>query len=232
MTDHFERALQERLLARSQVSPRDVDALRVFARSLPARRSLWQRPAFQWALSAAAVVLAAVVVLPPLLGQVPGFGGPTEPPATPTPTEPAPRPSLPASPDPSPAGTPLPSIEIGTIRLITGSGSAVDVVIDDPADLVTGAEAVQGQATMNVRWFESMVEIVGTQRVQVTWAGFPRDETVQLEVSQDESGTLVLHFIQDGPPLNSDGEGEDRILTLELAESVDPADVEVTFETP
>ena len=228
MTDHFERALQERLLARSQVSPRDIDALRVFARSLPARRSLWQRPAFR------------ALRLPPWCSQQ-SWCCPLAGPACPVSVVRQSRRRrrrrpyrhrgrLVGSPEASP--TALPSIEIGTIRLITGSGSAVDVVIDDPADLVTSAEAVQGQATMNVRWFESMVEIVGSQRVQVTWAGFPRDETVRLEVSQDESGTLVLHFIQDGPPLNSDGEGEDRILTLDLAESVDPADVEVTFETP
>ena len=37
MTDQFDPVLQERLLARSQVSPRDVEALRLFARTLPAK---------------------------------------------------------------------------------------------------------------------------------------------------------------------------------------------------
>src|SRR5919112_818964 len=97
MNDNFERAVQERLVARSQVSPRDVEALRLFARTLPARRSFWRRPAFQWALSAAAVVLAAVIALP-LLFRAPGFG-----------TNPTPQPTaVPTQPVPSPTGTPVP----------------------------------------------------------------------------------------------------------------------------
>src|SRR5829696_2323665 len=125
MTDNFERAVQERLVARSQVSPRDVEALRVFARSLPARRSFWQRPTFQWALSAAAVVLAAVIALP-LLFRAPGFG------TSPTPTAPA---------TPAPTGepsvvAPTPEIDLGIIRLAVASGSVVEVDIDDPDDLI------------------------------------------------------------------------------------------------
>ena len=226
MTDNFERALQERLLARSQVSPRDVEALRLFARTLPARRSFWRRPAFQWALSAAAVVLAAVVTLP-ILFRVPGFGTTPSPQPTAVPSQPAPSP--PASPT---AAGPTPPAGIGSIRLATGSGSTVNVSIDDPDELLTGAAAEPAQATMSVRWFDSIVEAVGPSSIRVTWVGFARDEEVQLDVSRDADGTLVLHFVQQAPPPASDGEGEDRVMVLELSEPTDPSDVEVTFDYP
>src|SRR5690349_18686563 len=99
MTDNFERALQERLQARSQVSPPDVEALRRFTRTLPARRgswrTLWQRPTTQWAFSAAAVLVFAVVLIP-LLSRGLGFGV----------ASPAPSPS-PSSPPIGPAPSPL-----------------------------------------------------------------------------------------------------------------------------
>src|SRR3954463_14393969 len=106
MTDNLERALEERLLARSQVSARDVDALRVYARTLPARGRFWRGRGVQFALSAAAVVLVAVVALP-LLNRLPGVGTPTPSPSSPAPTSPAPTspaptPSAPTSPAPTP----------------------------------------------------------------------------------------------------------------------------------
>jgi hypothetical protein len=224
MTDNFERALQERLLARSQVSARDVEALRLFARTIPARRSLWQRPALRWAMSAAAIVIAAVIALP-LLNRIPGVGTESPAPSSPAPTSPAASPS-------TPIATPVPSVGVGAIRLLTASGSAVDVVISDPDALVTDAAAAQAEATMSVRWFESIVEPVGPSSIMVKWVGFPEDETVRLEVSRTDSDGLLLHFVQDGPPPDSDGVGEDRILVLDLGEPVDPNDVEVTFSTP
>ncbi len=228
MTDNFERALQERLLARSQVSARDVEALRLFVRTLPARRRFWQLPAFQWSLSAAAVVLAAVVVLP-MLFRVPGIGpaNPSPAPSTPAPTQPAVTPSPSA-----PVTTPVPSLGVGTVRLGVASGSAVDVVISDPDELLTGATAEQAQATMSVRWFDSIVEATGERSIRVTWVGFPRDEEVQLDVSRNASGGYVLHFVQQAPPPASDGEGEDRVLVLDFAQPVDLDDIEVTFDYP
>jgi hypothetical protein len=231
MTDNFERALEERLLARSQVSPRDVEALRLFARTLPARRSFWQRPTFAWALSAAAVVLAAVVALP-VLFRAPGFGGePTPAPtSTPAPTQPG------STPMASPEGpAPTPDIALGPIRLATASGSIVNVSINDPNGLVTGAVAEQAQATMSVRWFDSIVEAAGPNDIRVTWVGYPIDEEVELQVEMlsagvtGSAGKLSLHFVQKAPPAQSDAEGEDRILVLTLAASINPENVEVTF---
>jgi hypothetical protein len=224
MTDSLEYALEERLLARSQVSPREVDALRVFARTLPARRPFWRGPAMQWALSAAAVVLAAVVALP-ILFQLPGAGGETPVPATPTPSQPAVTPTAPPS-------APAPTPDTAIIRLLTASGSDVSVTVDDPDDLLVGWAPEQAEATMSVKWLDSIVEQVGPSSIRVTWVGFPRDEEVQLDVSKDSDGTLVLHFVQDAPPPFSDGEGEDRVMVLELAEPIDKDDVELTFDYP
>lgn len=109
----------------------------------------------------------------------------------------------------------------------------MNVVIDDPAGVLAGAVAEQAEPTMSVRWFNSIVEDAGFgNAIRVTWVGFPRDETVRLEISRTRADGLLLHFVQDGPPLNSDGVGEDRILVLDLAEPIDPADVEVTSDTP
>lgn len=233
MTDNLERALQERLLARSEVSSRDLEALRLFARTLPTRRSIWQRPVLAWAAAGAAIALAAAVALPPLLGNVTGPGATPSPtpasspiPSAPTPTI-APEPSQPA---------PTPELPGNVVRLRVGSGSVVDVVIDDPEGLIEGASAEQADQTMSVRWFDSIVEQgPSASSIRVLWVGYPIDETVQLEVSTlsagvtGSAGHLVLHFVQKAPPAQSDAEGEDRVLILQLAAPIDPANVEVTF---
>jgi hypothetical protein len=233
MTDNFERALEERLLARSQVSSRDVEALRLFARTLPARRSFWRRPAFQWALSAAAVVLAAVVALP-MLFRIPGFGSDVTPtPTAPVPTQPGP--TAPAEPTVAPPVSfpaPSPQIGLGPIRLAVASGSVVNVEIDDPDDLVTGAVGQQADPGMSFAWFNSEVTDAGDNAIRVLWVGYPRDEEVRLEVSESDSGGLLLHFVQAAPLPNTDGEGEDRLMVLYLSEDVAVEDVEVTFDTP
>ena len=231
MTDNLERALQERLLARSEVSSRDVEALRLFARTVPARRSLWRRPAFRWAASAAAVVLAAVIALP-LLFRSPGIGtSPSPSPATPAPTQPGATPSA----EPS-VPAPTPELPGNVVRLLVGSGSVVDVVIDDPNGLIEAASAEQAEPTMSVRWFDSVVEQGrSASSIRVLWVGYPIDETVRLEVSTlsagvtGSAGHLALHFVQKAPPAQSDAEGEDRVLILQLAAPIDPANVEVTF---
>lgn len=231
MTDHFERALQERLLARSQVSPRDVEALRLFARTLPARRSLWQRPVLQLAMSAAAVVLAAVVALP-LLFNAPGFGGETpapSPTATPAPT--APEPTIGPAPT-EPANTPLPSIGLGPVRLTVSSGSVVNVTIDDPDGLLAGAVAERAKAGMSFAWGNSSIETVAPNAIRVTWVGYPRDEEVRLEVTEIDGGGIGLHFFQDAPIPNTDGEGEDRVMILTFTDDIDPADLVVRLTDP
>lgn len=226
MTDSLEYALEERLLARSQVSPREVDALRVFARSLPARRSFWRGPSLRWTLSAAAIVIAATVALPILLRPY-SFGPGTPVPATPTlvPTQPAPSPTAAPS-----VPAPTPNIALGPIRLAVVSGSVVNVNVDDPQRILTRAVAEQAGPGMSFAWNNSRVEDLGDGRYRITWVGYPRDEAVRLEVTETESGGVLLHFIQAAPIPNTDGEGEDRVMVIELAQAIDANDIEVTFE--
>ena len=229
MTDNFERALRERLLARSEVSPRDVEALRLFARTLPTRRPSWRRPVAQLVLAGAAVALAAAVALPDLL-HIPSVGT-----QSPVPTTAAPATPVPPTPSATPDNGPTPAVGLGPIRLATASGSIVNVSIDSPDVLITGAVAEQAQATMSVRWFDSLVEQAGPNSIRVTWVGYPIDENVELQVSILSAGVtgtaakLQLHFVQKAPPAQSDAQGEDRVLVLTFATAIDANSVEVTF---
>ena len=220
MTNNLERELRERLLARSHVSPRDVDALRVFARTVPARRLTWPRPALRWVLPAAAIALAIAVAVP-LLVRIPGFG------TTPTPTPPAA--TQPIVPEP----TILATEGARHIRLQTGSGAAVYVTIHDPSHLLDAVGADQSDQTMSVRWFDSVVEDGGTPgTLRVSWAGFRMDEEVQLDVKQLGNGRIELLIAQTAPPLQSDAEGEDRELLFDFAGQVEPNQVVVAFRPP
>ena len=124
---------------------------------------------------------------------------------------------------------------LGPIRLATASGSVVNLTIDSPDVLITGAVAEQAQATMSVRWFDSIVEQVSPNSVRVTWVGYPIDEEVQLEVSILSAGVtgpaakLDLHVVQKAPPAQSDAEGEDRVLVLTFATTISASDLEVSF---
>lgn len=172
------------------------------------------------------MVLAAVIALP-MLFRAPGFGTESPAPSTPAPTQPvAPSPA-------GPTGVPGPSIGPGSVRLEVGSGSVVNVLIDDPDELLEAVDVEQGDRTMSVRWFDSIVEDGPTPgTIRVLWVGFPRDEKVRLEVSRNASGGILLHFIQAAPPPSSDGEGEDRVIIIDPAEPIDPSDIEVTFDYP
>ena len=147
----------------------------------------------------------------------PATPGPT---ATPSPT------SVPGTPDPSPTAVTGGSPRIPLV--VAGGWDVVAVVTDRSGAL---AEAASGSATdtMSVRWFESIVENVDDETLEITWVGLPRDEEIEVEVSED-GDTWVIDITQASPPLNSDAEGSDRILVLELDEAVSAEDVEVRFE--
>ena len=108
----------------------------------------------------------------------------------------------------------------------------MDVDIDDPRRILTGAVAEQANPGMSFAWLNSSIDDLGDGRYRVTWVGYPRDEEVLLEVSETESGGVLLHFIQAAPLPNTDGEGEDRVMVIELAEPIDASDIEVTFDYP
>jgi hypothetical protein len=227
MTDNFERALEERLLARSEVSSRDVEALRHFARTVPARRSIrgfWQRPMLQLGLSAAAVALVAVITLP-FLSRNWGFGVGSPTPATPTPsapiTTPAPTPIVPQPTVAPPVVVPFPTFAPGW--------TAMDVVLDDPDGAVTASSAAKHDGVMSIRWFESDVEQLKANSFRITYAAYPEEANVEVKVTY-VSGGLHVEITQKSPPLNSDALGEDRVLMLELTKDLAAADVEVTFQ--
>jgi hypothetical protein len=238
MTDNFEAALREELRTRSQVSRRDVDALRAFALALPARRSLARRRAFEWALSAAALALVAAVAAPLLSrnGGPGGLGATASPSALPTigpaPSEPAETPveALPAGPTPAPGATERPIVS--SLRLAVGSGSIVTVDMSDPQRLLLRAIPEKAEAAATVPWLHAVVTDAGDNGLRIRWIGSRRDETLQLDVTGNAAGKLLLHFTQSGPPENSDDIGEDRVLVVYPAERFSPANVEVTFTTP
>ena len=147
----------------------------------------------------------------------PATQGPT---AAPSPT------SVPGTPEPSPT-----AVTGGSPRVpltVAGGWDVVAVVTDRTGAL---AEVTSGAATdtMSVRWFESIVENVDDETLEITWVGLPRDEEIEVEVSRD-GDAWVIDITQASPPLNSDAEGSDRILVLELDEAVAAEDVEVRFE--
>ena len=225
MNDSLENALEQRLLARSQVSSRDVEALRLFARTLPARRRFWRGPAIQWSLSAAAVVIAAAIVLP-VLFRVPGVGteSPAPPTASPVPTQPAETPVPTTAP---PSATPRP-----TIPPLEVEGGGLDgLVIDNSDGLITGAGAGRG-GFMSMRWLESTVEQVSPTRIRVTWAAYADESIVDVKVAQTSSGGVAITVYQRLPLPATDAEGEDRILLLEFDRPIDANDVEVSIESP
>ena len=229
MNDSLENALEQRLLARSQVSSRDVEALRLFARTLPARRRFWRGSAIQGALSAAAVVIAAAIVLP-MLFRVPGVG--TE---TPAPATASPVPTLPVEtpvPTPVPTTAPPSATPRPTIPPLEVEGGGLDgLVIDNSDGLISGAGAGRG-GFMSMRWLESTVEQVSPTRIRVTWAAYPDESIVDVKVAQTPSGGVAITVYERLPLPATDAEGEDRILLLEFDRPVDANDVEVSIESP
>jgi len=76
--------------------------------------------------------------------------------------------------------------------------------------------------------FDVKVENLDSATLRVVWVGLPRDEQVQLSISED-GGAYRLGFVQAAPPANSDALGYDRILVLRFDTDVSADDVEVTF---
>ena len=208
MTDNMERALQERLLARSQVSPRDVEALRLFARTLPARRSFWQRPAFAWAGTAAAVALTAVLGMR-LFAAVPGPGA--TPSGTPVPTS-------------KPIVTPAPTSKPFSRPVV---GTPIELVVADPGRILVDGGAAR-QDDMQIRWFESTVAQLAPNAIRVRWTAYA-DQGPARVTATESNGKVTLTITQKAPPAQSDAEGLDRVMVLYFAHDIDATDIVVEF---
>jgi len=145
----------------------------------------------------------------------------------------SPAPSAPpvATPVPSPIATPSPSIPgLPDVELDVADGHDVVVVISDRNDLLTGARSGEGKDGMSVRWGDAIIRNLDANTIEVTWAGYPQDETVGLVVVPTSSGVL-LRFGQSMPYPNTDAMGADRVLVLTFAEAVAADEVVAEFTT-
>lgn len=165
--------------------------------------------------------------------------GPAAPSATPAPTgtpvvTPAPvvTPSPAVTPSPKPSAAPSPSDGAGdgAIDLDVALGHDVSVVVTDRGAGLVDARSGHAGDGMSVRWGDAIVENLDAHTVQVTWAGYPRDEIVGLVVEPRGDGVL-LRFGQAAPYPNSDAMGADRVMVFSFAEPVAADDVVVEFTT-
>ena len=165
-----------------------------------------------------------------------GAAAPSPAPATPdtgAPSTPAPASPAPATPAPAtPAPTPAPSQGLGDepIVLDVALGHVVSVVVTDRGAGLVGAESGKAADGMSVGWGDAIVKNVDPNTIQVTWVGFPQDETIGLVVESEGNGVL-LRFGQNAPYENSDAMGADRVMTFTFAEPVSADDVVVEFTT-
>jgi hypothetical protein len=170
------------------------------------------------AILAAAVLLAAVAV-----AATGAFGRtvtpapePTDPPIVEPSTPPTAPPSAPPSEPPADGPT--------KVVLENLTGHDVSIEIDDQTGSIVRAQSGTPGDGMSVRWFDVKVENIDADTLRVVWVGLPRDEVIKLGVSTVD-GKVRLRFVQDGPPLNSDATGHDRVLELSFDAPVRSEDV-------
>ncbi len=180
--------------------------------------------------------LAAPFAALALIAVVAACSGAAAPYATATP---APTAAPTASPvvTPTPASTPKPSSSpsqggVGDepIDLDVALGHDVSVVVTDRSGSLVGAASGNAGDGMSVRWGDAIVRNVDPNTIEVTWAGFPRDETVGLVVEARGDGVL-LRIGQDAPYPNSDAMGADRVMVFTFADRVAAGQVVVEFTT-
>jgi hypothetical protein len=144
----------------------------------------------------------------------------------PAPTSPTDRPIAtpvatptiaPARPTAVPSGSPTAGDIAVPLKNLTGDD--VSVVIDDKTGTLDVASSGTPGDGMSVRWFDVKVENIDADTLRVVWVGLPRDEIVELAITQAD-GTIRLAFVQDAPPANSDALGFDRVLELSLDGSI------------
>ncbi len=166
-------------------------------------------------LSAVAIAATGVVgrtVTPTAVPSVPPIVEPSAPP---------PSPSIPPSTPPADGGF--------GVDLENLTDHDVSVVIDDETGSIVDAESGTPGDGMSVRWFDVKVENIDAETLRVVWVGLARDEVIHLGVSRGD-GKIRLRFVQDGPPLNSDATGYDRILELRFDAPVRSEDVLAAIE--
>jgi hypothetical protein len=131
----------------------------------------------------------------------------------------------PARPTAVPSGSPTAGDIAVPLKNLTGDD--VSVVIDDKTGTLDVASSGTPGDGMSVRWFDVKVENIDADTLRVVWVGLPRDEIVELAITQAD-GTIRLAFVQDAPPANSDALGFDRVLELSFEGPVRSEDVVTT----
>ena len=166
-----------------------------------------------------------VLVIAGLLASLGGgvLGGGT--PASPLPSQ-SPTPNAPTTPQPTVDPSTPPAVP-SVVQLDDGLGHDVSVVIDDSGDVLSGAVTGHPAVGMSVRWSDIKAEQVDARTIRLTWAGYPRDETVRMDVSR-AGDRRVIRIAQTQPYPNTDAMGQDRVLLLTFPEAVDAADLDVT----
>ena len=159
--------------------------------------------------------------------------------AAPSPAPASPAPSGVASPAPteqpsdapaSEAPSPAPSQGNGDepVVLDVSGGHLVSVVVTDRGVGLNGAESGKAGDGMSVRWGDALVENVDADTIQVTWVGFPQDETIGLTLDPKGDG-ILLRFGQNAPYPNTDALGADRVMVFSFVQPVSADDVSVEF---
>jgi hypothetical protein len=161
----------------------------------------------------------------PTAPAAPSMPVPFEPPAPSMPVPSAPAPTVPPSADPTAPGGPL------VIDLDDATGHDVSVVVDDGTGTVVDGASDRPGDGMSVRWGEVLVENLDPRVIRLTWAGYPRDETVRLAISRDADG-YHLRIAQGMPYPNTDAMGQDRVLVLAFDEAISAGDIEAFVHDP
>jgi len=180
--------------------------------------------------------LAAPVAVLALTVVVAACGASAASPAAATPSPAATPTGAPVA-TPTPASTPRPTASpsqggVGDepVHLDVALGHDVSVVVTDRSGSLVGAASGNAGDGMSVRWGDAIVRNVDPNTIEVTWAGFPRDETVGLVVEARGDGVL-LRIGQDAPYPNSDAMGADRVMVFTFADRVAAGQVVVEFTT-
>jgi hypothetical protein len=166
------------------------------------------------AVAVAAFVVAVVVSRP---------AGVASPVAAPTA-----RPSAAPSAAPTVAPSAAPNDGSLTVGLASTSGHDVTLKIHDESGKV--AKAVSGTPGdgMSIRWHDADVQNVDARTIAIKFAGFPRDEVLDLGIGA-KNGQYLLTFVQAAPYPHTDAMGEDRIVVLTFDAPVSANDVVVSI---
>jgi hypothetical protein len=175
-----------------------------------------------------AALLVSLVALAFLAGSAFGRAGD---PASPSVS--APPSAAPSTPAPSirPSAAPSDDLSAGVMSVVLDIATPhdVSVLIEDVSGSLVRASSGRAGDGMSVRWYEMTVENVDADTLRVTWSGFPADDELELGIV-DVDGTISLQLVQQGPPLNSDGLGFDRVLILDFDQPVDAGKVLTSVE--